>query len=269
MSYHPEPYWSRVAREIGKRGPQNYVAGDENPFFRYKRQKLLACFLGKIDFRSKTILEVGPGPGGNLLQVARAGAKRAIGVDISSEMLRLAAENLKGYESTVELHKTDGYRLPLPDKAVDLAFTVTVLQHNTDVSMFQSAVAEMCRVTREMIVLMEDTGRRPTRPSPNATVIKRPVEVYEAECQKHGFQLAARQYLGLWVSRKAYDRVQGWLVSPNHQEGEPYGLFPVMALKLLLAFTRPFDYLVPDDRDLTKMVFVRRAEKPNESRSHH
>ncbi len=257
MSYHPEPYWSRVAREIGKRGGKSYVAGDDNPFFRYKREKFLTHFLGRIDFRSKIVLEVGPGPGGNLLQVVRAGARRAIGVDISGEMLRLAAENLSECGSIVELHKTEGYRLPLPDRAVDLAFTVTVLQHNTDISMFQSLVPEICRVTRERIVLMEDTTRKPTRPDPDRSFVGRPVEVYEAECQKHGFQLAARQYLKVRVSRKAYQLVKGLLVSLNHQEGDPYGLFPVMVLKLLLAFARPFDQLVPNDRDLTKMVFVR------------
>ena len=148
MAYHPEPYWSRVATDIRKRGPHNYVAGDDDPFYRYKRQKFLARFLGTIDFDSKVVLEVGSGPGGNLLQIARAGARRVIGIDISRQMLDLAAETLKGYEMIVELHKTDGEHLPLADRAVNLAFTVTVLQHNTNTSMFQSLLGEICRVTR-------------------------------------------------------------------------------------------------------------------------
>ena len=123
--------------------------------------------------------------------------------------------------------------------------------------MFQSLVAEICRVAREMIVLMEDTTREPTRPGPNSSFVGRPIEDYKAECQKHGFQLVARQYLRVRVSRKAYQLVKALLVSRKHQEGDPYGSFPAMVLKLLLAFARPFDHLVPNGRDLTKMVFVR------------
>lgn len=257
MAYHPEPYWSRVATEIRKRGPHNYVAGDDNPFFRYKRQKFLARFLSTIDFDSKVVLEVGSGPGGNLLQVVRAGAQRVIGIDISREMLDLAAETLKGYETIVELHKTDGEHLPLADAAVNLAFTVTVLHHNTDTSMFQSLVGEICRVTKDMVVLIEDTGRDFVGPDPNSSFVARPVEVYEAECRKHGFQLTDRQYLGLRVSRMAYTLVRRLLVSPNHLEGKPFGFLPVAALRVLLTFTRPLDDAVPDKRDLTRMVFVR------------
>ena len=45
--YDPEVYWSRVAGEIEKRG-ENYVAGDDNPYFRYKRQRFLKKFLDTI-----------------------------------------------------------------------------------------------------------------------------------------------------------------------------------------------------------------------------
>jgi hypothetical protein len=40
-----------------KRGPQNFLAGDDNPFFRYKRQKFLARFRRAIEFNSKVVLE--------------------------------------------------------------------------------------------------------------------------------------------------------------------------------------------------------------------
>ena len=60
-------------------------------------------------------------------------------------MLNLAAKTLKGYETIVKLRKIDGEHLPLADAAVDLAFTVTVLHHNTDNRMFQGLVSEMCQ----------------------------------------------------------------------------------------------------------------------------
>lgn len=253
MPYHPEPYWSRVATEIRKRGPHNHLAGDDNPFFRYKRRKFLARFLDTMDFDSNVVLEVGSGPGGNLLKVVRTRARRVIGIDISKEMLDLAAETLKGYETIVELHKTDGEHLPLADAIVDVAFTVTVLQHNTDTHMFQSLVGEICRVTKHVVVFMEDTGRGSVGP----TCVVRPVEVYEAECRKHGFQLTDCRYLGLKASRMAYSLVRRLLVSPNHLEGKPFGFLPVAALRVLLSLTRPFDDVIPDKGDLTRMVFVR------------
>jgi SAM-dependent methyltransferase len=253
LGYHPEPYWSRVATEIRKRGPYNCLAGNDNPFFRYKRQKFLARFLSTMDFDAKVVLEVGSGPGGNLLQIVQTRARRVIGIDISREMLDLAAETLKRYETIVELHKTDGEHLPLADGAVDLAFTVTVLQHNTDSYMFQSLVGEICRVTKHTVVLMEDTGRGFVGPS----FMVRPVEAYAAECRKHEFQLTDCRYLGLRVSRMAYALVRRLLVSPSHPEGKPFGFLPVAALRVLLSLTRPFDEVIPDKGDLTRMVFVR------------
>jgi len=256
--YQPEPYWSRVATEIRKRGPRNYVAGDDNPYFRYKRKKFVARFLSTIAFGSKAVLELGPGPGGNLLHVVRAGASRAIGIDISGEMLALAAETLIGYPGIVELRKTDGVRLPLHDEEVDVAFTVTVLQHNTDTSQFQRMVAEVCRVTRETVYFIEDTTAHPVEPTPEDNYVRRSVEAFVAECRKHGFELSGRQYLGLRASKKAYDAVTRHLVPASHREGEPFGQLPIALLKILLTATRPLDDVMPHDTDLTKMTFERK-----------
>jgi hypothetical protein len=207
----PESYWSRVANEIKKRGPQNCLAGDDNPFFRYKRQKFLARFLSTIEFNSK-VLEVGPGPGGNLLQIVRPGRpRRVIGIDISSEMLDLEGKTLKGYETVVELHKSDGEHFLLADAAVDLTCSVTVLHQNTDTHMFQGLVSEVCRVTRHTVVLMEDTGGYYC----DASFVARPVEAYEAECRKHGFKLRNCQCLGLRASRRAHDQTRAGLAKPS------------------------------------------------------
>jgi ubiquinone/menaquinone biosynthesis C-methylase UbiE len=214
--------------------------------------------LSPIAFGSKVVLEVGPGPGGNLLHVVRAGASRAIGIDISSEMLALAAQTLREYPAIVDLRKTDGSRLPLGDKEVDVAFTVTVLQHNTNTSQFQRMVAEICRVTRETVYFIEDTGTHPVEPSPDDDYVQRSVEVFVAECRKHGFEFGGRQYLGLRASKAAYEAVTFCLVPASYQEGEPFGKLPIAALKTLLTVTRPLDDLMPHNTDLTKMVFERK-----------
>ena len=112
--YDPEVYWSRVAQEIRKRG-DNYIAGDDNPYFRYKRRKFLKDFLDTINFQSKSVLEVGSGPGGNLKHLATYSApKKIFGADVSKTMLEIATENLRGLPVT--LVKTDGASLPFPDQ---------------------------------------------------------------------------------------------------------------------------------------------------------
>jgi len=254
VPYDPEPYWDRVASEIQRRGPGNFVAGDDDPYARYKRQKCLRVFLGTLNFDSKVVLEVGSGPGGNLLHVLQAGASRVIGADVSGAMLDLSAKALEGRRDAVELHKIDGGRLPLNDKTVDLTFTVTVLQHVTGAATFQALVGEMCRVTRGAVVVVEDTGaERPA--SVGGGYLVRTVHAYEVECRKHGFQLIDRRYLGLRASRSAYALARRLFVSSDHTEGARHDAGAAAGMRLLLALARPLDALIEDHGDLTRMVF--------------
>jgi SAM-dependent methyltransferase len=94
MPYHVETYWSRVADEIRGRGPGNYVAGDDDPYHRYKRAKFLKRFLSTLDVTGLRVLELGCGPGGNLLELVRRAPTALTGVDISASMLALAAQAL-------------------------------------------------------------------------------------------------------------------------------------------------------------------------------
>ena len=49
MNYVPEKYWSKVAQEIAKRSNGNIIAGDDEPFYYYKRKQFLKGF-NKINF---------------------------------------------------------------------------------------------------------------------------------------------------------------------------------------------------------------------------
>lgn len=256
MPYHVESYWSRVADEIRKRGPGNYVAGDDDPYYRYKRSKFLQRFLSALDVAGRTVLELGCGPGGNLLELARQGPAALIGVDIAPSMLALAAQTLNEARVRVELKKTDGQRLPVDDHNVDLAFTVTVLQHNVDPAMLSRMVAELCRVTTGQIVSMEDTGTDGSA-AEGATFIARPVEAYRTEFARYGFRLATATYLNTRVSRRARGILCRRLIPSSHREGQPLGFAYRTLLKSALAITRHLDDARPDTRDLTKMVFVR------------
>ena len=162
---------------------------DDDPYYRYKRDKLLRRFLATLDVAGQRVLELGCGPGGNLLEGARRAPASLVGIDISASMLALARKNLEG--CAVELKKTDGRRLPLEDQTIDLALTVTVLQHNVDPAGLRRVIAELCRVSAGRIVIMEDTGDMISAPK-GSSWIMRPVGVYEAEFERHGFHLRVR-----------------------------------------------------------------------------
>lgn len=254
VSYDIEPYWSRVAGEIRKRGAGNYVAGDDDPYYRYKRAKFLRRFLATLDVDGRRVLELGCGPGGNLLELCRRRPASLVGIDISSSMLDLARQTLEG--RSVELKKTDGQHLPLEDRSVDLAYTVTVLQHNVDRTGLTRVIGELCRVTAERIVIMEDTGTTLAAPE-GSSGIARPIEEYRAEFARHGFRLDSATYLNLRFSRRAHQAIRRHFVPAAHREGEPLGFAVRTLLALALTVTRQLDDFGGDTKDLTKMVFVK------------
>jgi ubiquinone/menaquinone biosynthesis C-methylase UbiE len=249
-SYNPEAYWSRVAQEIEKRG-ENVIAGDDNPYYRYKRHKFLKSFLDTIDFQSKNVLEVGCGPGGNLRHIAAHHApKHIFGADVSQKMLDVAAKNLSAYN--VNLVKTDGVKLPYQDRQMDVSLTVTMLQHNSDENTFKSLVHELARVTKGTLVIMEDIG---SGHSETGEWILRPVNSYRSEFAQYGFELAELKFLNTKISRKWYQSIQDHLISPRHQEGDP--IRP--AMRFLIGFpipiTRILDEIYREQGNLAKMVF--------------
>jgi SAM-dependent methyltransferase len=252
MHYDVESYWSQIAGEIRNRTSGEFVAGDDDPFHRYKRDKFVRRFLPRIDVTGKRVLEVGPGPGGNLKALADHKPRQLIGIDISESMLTLATENLRGSE--VELKKTDGHHLPLPDASVDIAYTVTVLQHNVDEAQLGNMVAELCRVTTDQVILFEDIGST-TTPSAGATYAARPVESYRRVFAERGFCLVACEHLGLRCSRFTR-KIIGKLFLRRHHEGEPIGRLATFLLNASLPVAGWLDRGVPDNGDLTMMMFI-------------
>ena len=256
--YDVESYWSRVAREIANRGPGNLVAGDDNPFFRYKRKKFVKRFLQTIDFSSKVVLEVGCGPGGNLLEIAQhRSPKKLIGADISQTMIEIATENLASHSVPAELHKIDGVSLPFADRSIDLSYTVTVLQHNTDGAALKALVREICRVTKGTIVLIEDTGHQGL--SGTGSFVARQSDVYKSLLSENDFENTECSYLNTRISYLGWALVSELFLSKNHKEGEPIGVVPQMIVSAILPLSRVLDDFFVEKKGLTKMVFNRRA----------
>ncbi len=101
--------------------------------------------------RREVAVEIGPGLG----RICRALAEHfehVIGVDVSAEMVRRAAELLD--EPRVELRVGDGATLaPIEDASVDFVTTFTVLQHQDSVELIVSYLSEAARVLRSGGVL--------------------------------------------------------------------------------------------------------------------
>jgi len=266
LKYNPERYWSRVAEELNKRG-KNYLAGDDDPFHRYKRQKFLDQFLDQIDFQNKKILEVGFGPGGNLLHIAKhQNPKRIFGADISQAMRDIACRNLNRYKNIIELHKINGCSLPFLDQSIDTTFSVTVLQHNTDGKMLRSLVGEMCRVTKDEVVIMEDVGDS-ERPCNDGSWIDRPVDFYKAMFSEFGYQMTSVDFLRLritgWWYNKVYERIYKRVFNNSPKEGEPLPRSISMAIRIPMFLTRRLDNYfgnrgeASENSGLAKMIFHR------------
>ncbi len=256
-SYDPETYWSRVAADLDRRDDGRVVAGIDSPYFRYQRGRFVSRFLSSIDVQGKAILEVGCGPGGNLTVLAGRGPSRLVGVDVSAAMLALARKETNDVRPPIEFLKSNGSDLPLPDRAMDLSLTVTVLQHNPDVAVFVALVSEICRVTSDQVILIEETAQRQVSREPQ--MMRRPVDVYRAVCAKNGYRLVQTDYLRTRATFHV-DRVingVGRRVGLRASGGQraPRPLWEVLDVANALA--RPFDEVVPETEGLTRMTFSR------------
>lgn len=250
--YHPEPYWSEVAERIAGRRGRNVIAGDDEPYYRYKRERFLSL-LHSVDFSGKKVLELGPGPGGNLSEVLRQNPAELHGADISQRMIDLASRHLT--DPRVTLTKIDGRQLPFADRTFDIVFTATVLQHNTDEAMLRRIVGELCRVAREQVVLFEMVAPRITG---DELCMSRPPEYYAEICRAHGFELQEVQHINIYASYLLAGFTRKVLNQAGRQEGEPLTSFSLAVQRLGLPLTKWLDPLFPVKRDVAKLVFRRR-----------
>jgi SAM-dependent methyltransferase len=267
VSYDPETYWSRVGRAIESRTEESFVAGDDNAYYKYKRQKFVRRFLNTIDVQATNVLEVGFGPGGNLKHIAtHSDPTMLFGVDISQKMHDLATRNLRNF-TNIRLVKIDGVHLPFDNKSLDKTFTVTVLQHITDEAMLKGLISEMCRVTTNEIIIMEDIGDSAELTASGAC-INRKVEVYKQICADQGFRLHQVQFLNTKISRRWHNfawRAYRRLASRRHHEGDRIGADGRLLIGLPIAITRFLDDVFVEDQNLAKMVFHRDASKSSSS----
>lgn len=249
-AYHPEPYWSDVAKRIRARSGDNVMAGDDEPYYRYKRRRFLAM-LSSVDVTGKSVLEIGPGPGGNLRELWKRRPARLVGADISAEMVALARSK---NDPQVEVVKIDGTSLPFSDREFAVVFTATVLQHNSDDSMMRSILREACRVSGHSVVLFE---RVDSSIVGDDLCLSRPVEYYAEIVRDLGFELKEAEHINIRVSYYLAGFTRKILNPRTRIEGEPLNSFSLAIQSIFMPLTRVLDKIFPSGKDLAKIHFVR------------
>jgi ubiquinone/menaquinone biosynthesis C-methylase UbiE len=248
-TYHPESYWNKVAVQISRREDQNYIAGDDEPYYRYKRKKFLALFR-QIDFQNKSVLEVGCGPGGNLAEVADRSPSRLVGVDLSREMLTLADRNLGG--KAAELFPVTAGKFPFAEDQFDIVFTSTVLQHTTKDEDLRNTIAEMCRVGKRDIYIFE---RIEKKIKGNETCLGRTVAFYDHLFSEHGFRLVEKKFLFIQASYVMAGLTRKFLNRRNRKEGEKLSGLSLKLQLLLLPVTKLIDKIYRPERDVAMLHY--------------
>ncbi len=250
-SYNPETYWAAVGRRIEhRRDTTNVIAGDDEPYYRYKRKRFLKM-LHAVDFKNRVVLEIGSGPGGNLVEVLKENPEVLKGVDISQQMVSLASQKLP---EGVEVIKINGKELPFEDNGFDIVFTATVLQHNTDERMLKEILKEMCRVSSDRVYLFE---RIEKTIKGNALCQGRPVSYYADLMRQQGFLLQSTEYINIRVSYYICGAIRKLFNRRGRKEGEPLSRLSVFLQTLILPVTAMLDRVFLSEKDVARLEFRR------------
>jgi SAM-dependent methyltransferase len=121
--------------ERARRNARFFVAGfdwqSEEQFRKSGERDVEGIILKGVELApDAVVLEIGCGLG-RLLRPMSKRAREAHGVDISSEMVRRASEELRDCPN-VHVHHTDGSLLPLGKASFDFCYSYTVFQHISD-----------------------------------------------------------------------------------------------------------------------------------------
>lgn len=132
----------------------NYPAHAHNPVMQAEERAMLT--LMPADLHGKNVLDAGCGSGRYMLRALRRGAMHAVGVDLSSDMLRRAYTELTAekFSAGIGLAQGSVSALPMPDAWADLTVCGLVVGH---MEHLHGALRELHRVTRPGgIVLCSD-----------------------------------------------------------------------------------------------------------------
>jgi len=248
-------YWSQVAGELDLREEEKVLAGDDDYFYRYKREKFLERLCGITEWSGKDVLEYGCGPGGNLKYLNDLDVNSLTGVDVSGAMLKLARKNTYDQER-VNLYLNDGMEIPVENHSKDIVFTSTVLQHNIDDEKVRRIISELCRVSSDIVLLCEDTS--PKKRELHAHFVSRPVDFYKNQVEENGHEFRSAEYLDIQISYYALGSIRKMFSLGSRKEGEPLPGLGLKMQKYLWKLTKRLDPMYSTRKGLTLMLFQKR-----------
>lgn len=122
-----------------------YPAHAHNPVMQAEERAMLT--LMPADLHGKNVLDAGCGSGRYMLRALRRGATNAVGVDLSSDMLRRAYAELTAgrFDAGIGLAQGSVSALPMPDAWADLTLCGLVVGH---LEHLYGALRELHRVTK-------------------------------------------------------------------------------------------------------------------------
>jgi ubiquinone/menaquinone biosynthesis C-methylase UbiE len=112
--------------------------------YRYDKLKYLPRLVDFSSYKGKNLLEVGCGPGIDMVRFARGGAK-VTGIDLSKTALDLACSNLEQSGQNADLQVMSGECMQFADNTFDVVYAHGVLQYTADT---EKMIAEIHRVLR-------------------------------------------------------------------------------------------------------------------------
>ena len=156
------------------------------------------------DFGNSVILEIGCGIG-RMTEFMALDFKNVIGVDISTNMIRRGKERLS-FLKNVDLIEADGESLPIPDDAINFAFSFIVFQHMPDKSVIEKNFVEVHRVLKKGCLFKVQIRGKETKKGMWYTGAHYDLNSTKELCDKVGFDLikyegVGERYFWLWLNK--------------------------------------------------------------------
>ena len=180
---HKRNYWEGRATNIKEYNGEEFYTITEIPFYVYRRENILKI-LDEIDLKGKRILDLGCGDGYYSIYLNKRGAE-VVGVDLSSNMVKLAKKNAKKHGLEIPFYETNGNTLNFGDECFDMVLTVVVLQHVIGERKLNKSIEEIKRVLTKNghIIIFERISTKPRKG--DTWTVRHPDEYIEA-FTRHG-----------------------------------------------------------------------------------
>jgi ubiquinone/menaquinone biosynthesis C-methylase UbiE len=185
------------------------------PFDIYRKQKLINLLNLRQLAEGRSVLEIGCGIGDLLKEIAKYNPKELYGVDASPKMVTYAKAFLK--EEKVDVQVANSFHLPFPEKSFDLVVVMSEFQHVFPEKQAEKLFYEVCRVSRQWVILIEDTA--PIEKAAENRLM-RTVQKYKDEMRKKRFYLRKTDFLDIAATSYVYTSRRNpwhwvrWIFSP-------------------------------------------------------